>query len=462
MPHYPKTLRFVGSEEAYSIYTDPQGNEVCLQHGTGNRLVSLSDIDIEGAYADFWAPRSGYGRTSSDFLDHLRDLLVDPDEADEIRFCDDCSEPSDEDRMTWINDKDVCESCTSNYSICDDCEKYSSQTVWIAGQDRSVCGSCECNYSYCEDCDTLYHDDDSYEHDHEDCGCESPQQVFSIRNDGHDPLKNDVRATVSLPAGEISTEGVEAIQNLLRNSAPEFDYSGALDLDAREDLQVTRRNWYDLAERIGELGTTWQARDGNFTKRLSRFAYKEYKIKVPPVVISEVGNIGSAHSQGVEFGIETTRDLNMSAEEFGHEDSCFWGSYYASRCTLKSNGGFGLRSFSNDYDVSGRAWVIPLRLLDDGDLTPTFETESPDAFAVFNGYGAMSGYVPARIVAHMAGMTYRKVSFEAGVIYVNSNSGYLVAPEEIAKNYTDGQLTLNIDDHSDLYRRESARDSAAA
>jgi hypothetical protein len=75
---------------------------------------------------------------------------------------------------------------------------------------------------------------------------------------------------------------------------------------------------------------------------------------------------------------------------------------------------------------------------------------------VFNGYGDLSGYVPARIVAHMAGMTYRKIGFDCSPMYVNNNSGYLVASEEIAERYAKaGALHLYTDTHSRLHASES-------
>jgi len=83
-----------------------------------------------------------------------------------------------------------------------------------------------------------------------------------------------------------------------------------------------------------------------------------------------------------------------------------------------------------------------------------FDTMTPDAFIVFNGYGDLSGYGPARIMAHMAGMTYRKVAFTCTPMYVNGEQGYLVAPEALAEKYTDGRLSLTVPQHADLYDTE--------
>src|SRR5208282_226801 len=215
---------------------------------------------------------------------------------------------------------------------------------------------------------------------------------------------------------------------------------------------------WDLARGARSLGEHWQTKDGNYAKRLSRFAYKRYAMKLTPEVLSRVGDIAREHSTEVSVDIEVTRDLNQPAECFYHSDSCWWQSYSDSRCALKTNGGFGMRSFT-DNSLSGRAWVMPLKQSEGGRLIPTFDTLTPDAFVVFNGYGDLSGYAPARILAHLAGWTYRKIDFSCPPMYINSG-GYLIAPEDIAGKYTDGYLALSVSRHSDLYENERTRANA--
>ena len=279
-----------------------------------------------------------------------------------------------------------------------------------------TCGDCEdCGGSSCQ---------------YDDC-CTSPQQNFTVHNDGCEPLANDTRVTITLPAGAISADGLQAIRDYLR-------------------LQEGLRNLsYDLEY----LGNEWQTRTGNYAKRLSRHAYKTHGVKLSQEVMSQVGNIARNHSTAVDVQIDVTRDLNQSPEAFYHDGSCWFTDYAgSSRCALKTNGGYGLRSFGT-YSVSGRAWVMPLRQDENDELAPTFETQTPDAFVVFNGYGDLSGYTAPRIVAHMAGMTYRKVGFDCDPMYINAG-GYIVAPEEIAKKYTDGSLSLSVQQHARLFDRE--------
>lgn len=377
------------------------------------------------------------------FQDWLRARLTDPDQIDDLQWCEPCNEPGTD--LNWTGDEThVCDSCFENYYFCEDCELSFRKTT-TTPRNGEVCEGCLENYSYCEECDGYYRDGDGCGQDHDNsCQCEAPAQVFTVRNDGDEPLANDERVTVALPAGTISAEGLSQIAHYIRDGA----YSA--DVAERDSL-------YNLSYSVPELGDRWQTKEGNFTKRLSKLAYKKHGLKVRPDMLSQIGCIARDNSTAVDFEIEVTRDLNLPAEDFYHGDSCWWQSYAASRCALKNNGGLGLRTFSERGSVTGRAWVMPLKIDEGGNLTPTFETLEPAAFMVFNGYGNLSGYTPARIISHMAGMTYRKIYFTCPPMYVNGDSGYLVAPEEIAHKYTDGSLHLAVDDHSTLHHSEEVR-----
>jgi hypothetical protein len=296
----------------------------------------------------------------------------------------------------------------------------------------SVCDACMDEwYGYCDQCDGYYHHEDAgnHAHDYEDDGCcDSAQKSFTVRNDGEDDLPNDTRAEVTLPAGLISEQGIREIRHYLINEG-----------------------FADLAHYgVPDLGNEWQTATGNFPKRLSRLAYQRYQQKVTPQVMSHVGTIARNHSTAVSVSIEFTRQLNLPASAFYHEDSCWWSCYSESRCVFKTNGGFGIRSFRDTGEVSGRAWVLPLKKVN-GNLMPTYDTHA-EMFVVFNGYGALSGYAPARMLAHMTGMTYRKCDFGADPMYVNSG-GYLVAPEHLVKQHGDG-IYLSLRRHSDLSTQE--------
>lgn len=417
------TLTFVKSYEEFSSYRRDDGTMTYLEHGTLMKpWFARYDYDLHN---DLWREMD---LQIEEFQKFFLTTTIGPWTGATIRLCYDCDRVDVDGRHTsgyW-----VCESCIDDhYRFCDWCDEWTKFDVTHINDD-TVCEPCRDNHaSWCEACECYYHDDNSSDHRHGYGCCNSPETEFTIRNDGDPMLANDQRVTVTLPAGVVSAEGLDTI----------WRYLG-------EQQQYTARGM------VYELQPAWQTREGNFTKRLSRAAYKHDGSKLTPEQMSKVGCIARDHSTPVSHDIEVTRMLNMGPEEFAHEDSCWWQSYSSSRCTLKTNGGFGLRSF-NDHGVTGRAWVMPMRLRN-GSLTPTFDALTPDAFVVFNGYEDLGGYVPARIMAHMAGMTYRKITFEASPMYINGNQGYLIAPEEVAAPYTDGSLHLSLADHSNLHTNE--------
>lgn len=404
--------------------------------------VPFADLEPDRLYRHYAAA----GRDSGLFLDWLAGQTTEPDKVQALAQCPSCTGWRDEDTLWEVNDGNVCGTCKDRfYNECRRCSALHQQVVGVA--DGIVCYSCRDRYYvWCEECDA-HVDSETDNHCHGG-GCVSPALGFSVRNDGHGMLPADTRAQVTLAQGVISEQGIEEIWHSVYYWGNGFE-----DIDREERAQMRV-----AAMEVRTLDPKWQAKDGNFTKRLSRTVYNKHKVKLPSELLSQIGNIARDHSGGSEYAIEVTRDLNLAPEEFAHEDSCWWGSYGSSRCALKSNGGFGLRTFAGPYDrVQGRAWVLPLKRHDKRskrNLEPTFNTESPDAMVIFNGYGDLSGYIAARIMAHMYGWTYRKIDFYARPMYVNGEQGYLVAPEDIASKFTDGGLSLELDPHSNLFDDE--------
>lgn len=377
----------------------------------------------------------------------------------DIEWCGECDIPRFTDDLTYIDSQDVsfCDSCIDNMSVCDRCEGYTSDcTTTVSGNEW--CQDCADNYaSYCEHCDESYDSDECLEHEHL-CDCEPPTLNVNMRN-GSGTISQDERTKIALPGGVIDDEGISRIRDLLRNNGL---CGGAFHALADTDRR-------------------WQTKEGNYTKRFSRYAYKHDGTKITPEVLTLIGGIAREHSsEGSEWNVEITRDLNLSAEDFGNEDSCWWGSHHESRCALKNNGGFGLRAFADverqryvygagTYEtytqrnvVQARAWLMPVRMAD-GKFTPTFDAEHCDALLVFNGYIEGSegwGYTPARIVAHMTGWTYRKVGLNSAPMYVNGTNGFLVGPEEIV-SVTD-RVHMNMDAHGSLYYHEEAHGALAS
>lgn len=446
--------------DEYSVYLTPNGNLSYIAPVWPYRRyqVDFDEIDLEHEYRKHFSQLTYEQRIDTEaqrsgFIQFLRAILTDPDVADDIQWCTHCSMPShvDDTGAVYGGDEVACDACISNHFMsCTSCGVLTDDTNGTL-EGHSVCEHCyETRYGFCDNCDGAYHLDNDAEHQHDEGGancCASPALEFTIRNDGEPVLAQDTLATITLPAGTIDSEGLQRIYNYLY----------------RESL-------YDEASLLEKLGGVWQTREGNFTKRFSRMVFKDLGRKVRPEVMSMIGTIGGEHSKsGSQFNIRTTRDLNRSARDLGNSDSCWWQSYSEGRCALKSNGGFGLLAYSVEHNmdyITGRAWVLPLRLTGQQDqntskqqpgMKPTFDTMTPDAFAVFNGYGILSGWAGARVLAHMAGMTYRKIGFGCEPMFVNSDMAYLVAPEDIAEQFTDRSMYLSVAQHSTLFHEEQQR-----
>lgn len=417
------------------------------------RNVDSGELDLSALWQAFTRYRSrfeGMALRQSVFLTYLRGITSDPAAIDNVAFCDNCHVSDWDDNLAGTGTgQSICDTCWEYWSDCDRCENRFHDLFHTLG-DGNVCLDCRASYyTYCEDCDGYYPDGDAPDHNHDDdeeedmsgC-CSSPQLAFAIRNDGSEPLASDTRTVIELPAGVIDDEGLAAIRRYLVNTR--------------------LAGLYDLSYDLDVLGNEWQTRSGNYAKRLSGHAYKNHSgTKLTQEVLSQVGVIAREHSNAISVTIEITRQLNMSSTAFYNSGSCWWGSdsYGQSRCALKTNGGFALRTFDGYGNVAGRAWVLPLRRDPNRfshPLTPTFDTMAPDAFMVFNGYGDLSSWAAPRIMALMAGWTYRKTGFACSPMYINAG-GYLIAPEKIATQYSErNSLDLSVSRHSHLFADEQA------
>jgi hypothetical protein len=254
-----------------------------------------------------------------------------------------------------------------------------------------------------------------------------------------------------LAQGVVSDEGVQEIRTYLhKRSRALFRDSGALvwTPEYKETLQSLAEVFSLAGQLAHSLDQRAVTREGTFVKRLGKALYKHDGSKLPADALSQVGNYVGAHSRGSDVSVELTRDFNLGAEAFYHEDSCWYsnGDYAKSLCALKSNHGIGLRSFSNQWNVSGRAWILPVSIDSASRAVPS---TTPNAYIVFNGYGDLDGYSGARVVSQLTGMTYKRISFNVDAMYINNDSGYLVAPEDIAAPISN--LRLNVDVHAYAY-----------
>lgn len=347
--------------------------------------------------------------------------------------CDSCSEWEDAEGSAAVQGgATACEVCLGNhYTTCDVCEQYVHDHEIATVDGYSYCDSCLDRYCYyCEECEEW----SRTEHEHQtSCDCEAPHPKFMFPANGAGAIGNDERLDVALPAGTIDQVGITAIVSLLYDATR--DAVGFISYDS-------------IRSAVDAVGDQWQTKRGNYTRRISREYYSNLKVKLPDGVLSEIGNLARLHSSSAsEWAVEFTRNLNLPAEDFCHEESCWWQSYYESRCALKNWGGLGLRTFNEYGDAEGRAWVQPLN----ADLKPTHDTMGAHAYIVYNAYGALNGYQAARIVAHLTSKTYCKITFHNSPQYVNEDKGFLVADEATCTNTEIVRLNFEAHEVRDAY-----------
>lgn len=385
--------------------------------------------------------RRRFGDASKEaFLDFLREVLTDPSPVDETGWCTRCDIITSTAIGGVKHGQDsgqlACFTCSRYFRVCEMC-KVKSLNTQPAGRYRRVCEPClQANFEYCRNCG-VYYDNETYlrDHKHGNGCCESPQLEFSVRLLDNPPLVNDVKQLVTLGAGTIDPAGVKRITSWLQNNG--YPHEAVV---------------------MGQMDTTWQKKDGNFPKRLSKQVWKTYNRKVSAEALAMIGTIGAEHSaKGSEIAVMISRQLNNPPAWWFHGGSCWWTSAYASRCALKTNGGFGLLTYESvrHSKPNGRAWVLPVKRTGTEYLAPTFETMEPDGFIVFNGYGALAEYAGARVMAGLAGMTYRKITFmPKNPIYANAG-GFLVGSEDFVEPYTDGAVFMHeMRQHATLFEEE--------
>lgn len=362
----------------------------------------------------------------------------------DCRECVVCHQPEWEDNChSDVSDNDVCDDCRGTLSSCCRCEDWSATDedylTWVDG-DR-YCDSCRDNYTnWCDHCEEYYHPDNGGDHGHDDysdCVCTPLDLHFEILANSHGVLHQDERLLVELPKGFVTDAAIDAICNMLWT---EQLYPAWIE-------DNSRTNWVQLTTALRTMERTWQTKQGNFTKRLSKLMYQQFGLKLDPGLLSRTGSLVKEHGNAMNsWHVEFTRDLNQPAHAFANSGSCWWGSESQSLCALKHWGGFAIRSYSSqDQDrqwPDGRAWIQPLN----ENLAPTADILGAHAYVVYNGYGNLHGYTAARLVSYLTSRSYRKVSLGIDYQYVNSESGYLVADQAVC-DATESVSINNLNPH---------------
>lgn len=400
-----------------------------------------------------WMIDVNYRGEFDQFKLHLRTLVTDPDEVDRrVQACRTaCMNIYDVETMHEYEGGWVCDNCWKQYyKACFHCKKRGRSNA--VGR-RQVCSTCLAErYTLCRKCSIQYTPDQVNAHRHGagDC-CASPCLEFTFPYDGGH-LPQDARVAVDMDDGQITVVGIREVEKYLMTEARNL---GAIDQPGSRGNKM-----YYLAGAVRRTITRDRTnKEGNYATRVKRMAYKEYSLKLEPEILTNIGNIVTKHARAQNVNVAVTRDVNMPSGEFGNVGSCWWTDYKESRCALKSNGGLGLRAFSDAGVVSGRVWVMPMKVGVDGRLYPTFDCDSGIYF-VFNGYGSLVDTMGPRVVQKMTGAeTYMNVTATVDRYYINKGSGYLVGPQQAIETASRAGLRFTLAAHSNLFTEETGNPS---
>ncbi len=132
----------------------------------------------------------------------------------------------------------------------------------------------------------------------------------------------------------------------------------------------------------------WQTDGDRLHKRISRFLFREYGIKMERAHLDKIAeHAASARSSALRFDVTRSFDWNPGA--YSDDRSCYWGGYTNARCLLLPKlGTVALRTYTDDTDEginvgNGRCWIAPIPTY----LTPTGDPADGE-FVTFNYYGA--------------------------------------------------------------------------
>jgi hypothetical protein len=167
---------------------------------------------------------------------------------------------------------------------------------------------------------------------------------------------------------------------------------------------------------------------GTLPKRLQKYYYNEWKIKLGKETISQIGNLGRQHcpkTEQVGYFFDFTQTFDWDAGDFGDDGSCFWSCHAAARDMLAENGAYAIRFYEdkNGEDGYARAWLV----------------RKNDYLVVFNGYGMETLRIARILSAYLDNAYYKRISLtnnyeESGTLYINGGGGFLVGSQQVVNN----------------------------
>lgn len=130
-----------------------------------------------------------------------------------------------------------------------------------------------------------------------------------------------------------------------------------------------------------EIEWVWEVKTGKnrglLPRRISKFFYDKYKVKMPASVVEKVGVIASDNRQksSEKYVFQFTDTLVWERGDFGDDGSCWFSNCSMARPYLRGADGVAVQFFDPDTDAPmARCWLVPAFPL-------------KDTFVIFNGYG---------------------------------------------------------------------------
>ena len=215
----------------------------------------------------------------------------------------------------------------------------------------------------------------------------------------------------------------------------------------RRFLWTAKGEWSDQVPYLSLPDTfdfTWKTEDGKLPKRIARYYYQTYNIKLTPDVLSEIGNIARDHSQdGETYTFEFVDEFNWQAGDFGDWGSCFFGGRRSALVTLRENGAWAICFYDENGKGKARAWLF----------------DRDTYLIVFNGYGFTNSSTLriAKILAAFKGQSYKYVMLRGGgIVYINNAAGYIVG--ELTEISPRSDISFYLDEYYCCYECDDTLD----
>ncbi len=167
----------------------------------------------------------------------------------------------------------------------------------------------------------------------------------------------------------------------------------------------------------------WVTTDGKFTKRVSKYYFETFGIKLPDDVISAIGNLAREHSSvAVTYRFQIVDKIEWQDGDFGDDGSCYWSVRAAAKDMITDNGGYAICFFKEDGGGIGRAWLY----------------NTGDFWVIWNGYGFNGNptLIISRMFAQWQGLRYTRIyltnnSSTDNTLFINGGVGYVIAPNPV-------------------------------